>query len=56
MRFSLQVSQDVQLSCVIEIRHVDSDGFLGAKIVDISGADAEALSRLIDDYFAAARA
>jgi hypothetical protein len=49
MRFTLHVSRDTQLSCLIEVRHVASDGFLGARIVDIEAVDAGELRRLIDE-------
>lgn len=49
MRFTLRVSPDVQLSCLIEVRHVASDGFLGARIVTIDAADASVLRRLINE-------
>jgi hypothetical protein len=50
MRFTLRVSQDAQLSCLIEVRHIASDGFLGARIVAIDAADASVLRRLIDEH------
>lgn len=50
MRFTLQVSHDAQLSCLIEVRHVASDGFLGARIIAIDAADASVLRRLVDEY------
>lgn len=49
MRFTLPVSQDIQLSCLIEVRHVASDGFLGARIIDMDATDAATLRRLIEE-------
>jgi len=49
MRFTLHETEDTQFSCLIEVRHVADDGFLGARIVDIEAADACALRRLIDE-------
>ncbi|MGQ0749318.1 MAG: PilZ domain-containing protein [Betaproteobacteria bacterium] len=49
MRFTLHVTQDTQLSCLIEVRHVADDGFLGVRIVAIDSADASALRYLIDE-------
>ena len=48
MRFTLH-EEHAQFSCLIEVRHVAADGFLGARIVEIEAADACALRRLIDE-------
>lgn len=47
MSVHLQPSPDAGLSCLIEVRHVTSDG-LGAKIVYIGNADAYVLSDRVE--------
>ena len=49
MRFTLHETEEMHFSCLIEVRHVADDGFLGARIVDIGAADACTLRRLIDE-------
>jgi hypothetical protein len=53
-RVDLRISPDAQISCVIEIRQVTSDG-LGAEIVDIAAADAGVLSSRIEGHYSAVR-
>lgn len=47
MNVRLQISQDAQFSCLIEVRHVTGDG-LGAEILYISNADAYVLSDRVE--------
>jgi hypothetical protein len=54
MSVDLHISQDARCSCVIEIRHVTSDG-LRAEIVDIADADAGVLSGRIEGHYSAVR-
>lgn len=54
MSVDLRISQDARFSCVIEIRHVTSDG-LSAEIVDIADADAGVLSGRIEEHYSAVR-
>lgn len=47
MSVHLQIAEDAQFSCLVEVRHVTSDGF-GAKIVYIANVDAYVLSDRIE--------
>lgn len=49
MNIDLHISQDARFSCLIEVRHVTSDG-LGAEIVYIGNADACVLSARIEEH------
>lgn len=49
---NLPISQDARFSCLIEVRHVTSDG-LGAEIVYIGNADACVLSARIEEHHSA---
>lgn len=52
MNVNLRISPDAGFSCLIEVRHVTSDG-LGAEIVYIGNADAYVLSARIEEHHSA---